>query len=112
VGHKLRELRKQRNLTQMELSRRIGVQQSDLSRMEKGEYRVSLDTLFRILAEFRVGLGEFFDDLTRESFTPHDLRLVQEIHRLPPQDQREIETLVAEKSERAANRPQPQSTVA
>ena len=39
VGRKIRRLRKDYNLTQTELSARIGIQQSDLSRMEKGEYR-------------------------------------------------------------------------
>src|SRR6185503_12697597 len=42
VGRKIRRLRKERHLTQTELSSRIGIQQSDLSRMEKGEYRVRL----------------------------------------------------------------------
>ena len=38
VGRKIRQLRKERKLTQNELASRIGVQQSDLSRMEKGDY--------------------------------------------------------------------------
>ena len=57
-GQKIRQLRKEHKLTQVELSHRLGIQQSDLSRMEQGEYRVSLDTLFRILAEFKVGIGD------------------------------------------------------
>jgi transcriptional regulator with XRE-family HTH domain len=61
VGRKIRELRKERRLTQVELSSRLGIQQSDLCRMEKGEYRVSLDTLFRILAEFKMSIGDFFE---------------------------------------------------
>ena len=43
VGRRLRELRKARNLTQSDLAQRIGIQQSDLCRMEKGRYRVRLD---------------------------------------------------------------------
>jgi len=52
VGSKIRQLRKERSLTQAELAQRIGVQQSDLCRMENGEYKVSLDTLFKILGVF------------------------------------------------------------
>ena len=63
VGQKIRQLRKERKLTQVELSQRLGIQQSDLSRMEQGEYRFSLDTLFRILAEFKMSIGEFFEDV-------------------------------------------------
>ena len=60
VGIKIRELRKARSLTQAELAAKVGVQQSDLCRMETGEYKVSLDTLFRILAIFGMNIGEFF----------------------------------------------------
>lgn len=66
VGSKIRQFRKERNMTQAELAARIGVQQSDLCRMENGEYKVSLDTMFRILATFGVDIGEFF----RQEFPP------------------------------------------
>jgi len=95
VGRKIRQLRKQRKLTQTELAARIGIQQSDLSRMEKGEYRVSLDTLFQILAEFRVGVGEFFDELHRESISPRDLQAMQNLGALDDQARREVEDFIA-----------------
>lgn len=62
VGARIRALRKGRNLTQTELSEKIGVLQSDLSRMEKGEYKVGLDTLFKILAVFELDMASFFDE--------------------------------------------------
>ena len=95
VGRKIRELRKEHKLTQVELSQRLGIQQSDLSRMEQGEYRVSLDTLFRILAEFQMSIGEFFDELAQESITPRDVRLVQQFNALPDEAQREVEDFIA-----------------
>lgn len=95
VGRKIRELRKEHKLTQVELSARLGIQQSDLSRMEQGEYRVSLDTLFRILAEFQMSIGEFFEGVAQESITPRDMRLVQDFHSLPQDAQREVEDFIA-----------------
>lgn len=95
VGQKIRQLRKEHKLTQVELSQRLGIQQSDLSRMEQGEYRVSLDTLFRILAEFQVGIGEFFEDVAKESITPRDVQLVQKFNDLPQDVQREVEDFIA-----------------
>lgn len=95
VGRKIRELRKEHKLTQVELSQRLGIQQSDLSRMEQGEYRVSLDTLFRILAEFQMSIGEFFDELAQESITPRDIRLVQQLNALPDEARREVEDFIA-----------------
>ncbi len=60
VGSKIRQLRKEHNMTQADLAQRIGVQQSDLCRMENGEYKVSLDTMFKILSVFGVDIGDFF----------------------------------------------------
>ncbi|MCB1035368.1 MAG: helix-turn-helix transcriptional regulator [Acidobacteria bacterium] len=101
VGKKIRELRKQRSLTQTELAGRIGIQQSDLSRMEKGEYRVSLDTLFRILGEFGMGVGEFFDGMAEETFTQRDISLVREFNSLPSDAQREVQEFIAFKREQS-----------
>ena len=95
VGRKIRELRKEHKLTQVELSARLGIQQSDLSRMEKGEYRVSLDTLFRILAEFKLSIGEFFEGVAKESITPRDVKLIQDINSLPQDARREVEEFIA-----------------
>ncbi|MBP9143271.1 MAG: helix-turn-helix transcriptional regulator [Thermoanaerobaculia bacterium] len=97
VGMKIRQLRKERHLTQTELSAKLGIQQSDLSRMEKGEYRVSLDTLFKVLAEFRIGVGEFFEDVSRETVSPRDLRLLNDFHALDPTAQEEIEGYIHER---------------
>ena len=94
VGKKIRQLRKERHLTQTELSAKLGIQQSDLSRMEKGEYRVSLDTLFKVLAEFRIGVGEFFEDVSRETVSPRDLRLLSDFHALDSTTQEEIEGFI------------------
>ena len=99
VGRKIRRLRKERHLTQTELSSRIGIQQSDLSRMEKGEYRVSLDTLFKILAEFDLGIGEFFEDAARESLTPREVQLVRQLKTLPADARREVEDLIERKQD-------------
>ncbi len=99
VGQKIRQLRKERHLTQTELSAKLGVQQSDLSRMEQGEYRVSLDTLFKVLAEFRIGVGEFFEDVSRETVSPRDLRLLNDFHALDATAQEEIEGYIHERSQ-------------
>ncbi len=95
VGRKIRELRREHKLTQVEFSARLGIQQSDLSRMEKGEYRVSLDTLFRVLAEFKMSIGEFFEGVAKESITPRGVKLIQDLNTLPQDAQREVEELIA-----------------
>lgn len=95
VGAKIRQLRKEHQLTQTELSSRIGIQQSDLSRMEKGEYRVSLDNLFKILAEFKMSIGEFFDEIAEESISPRDLHVLRNFKDLDEESRREVEDFIA-----------------
>lgn len=67
VGQKIRQIRKSRRLTQADLAGRIGVTQSDLSRMENGEYKVGLDTLFRILQVFELSMSRFFEETAPEA---------------------------------------------
>ncbi len=90
VGHLLRQHRQERHLTQTELARQIGIQQSDLSRMEKGEYRVSLDILFRILRVFEMSLGEFFGDLASRSLTARESSLLESFRALSRAEQQEV----------------------
>jgi transcriptional regulator with XRE-family HTH domain len=62
--------------------------------MEQGEYRVSLDILFRILAEFKMSIGEFFDGVAQDSITPRDVQLVQSFNALPEDAQREVQDFI------------------
>ena len=77
IGQRIRAHRLERQVTQTELARQIGIQQSDLSRMEKGEYRVSLDVLFRVLGALELSLGEFFGDLAQGNLTSREGRLLE-----------------------------------
>ena len=96
VGSRLRKLRRQRSLTQSELARQIGIQQSDLSRMEKGEYRVSLDNLFKILAVFDVDITEFFNGAPRQAqatsrpLSQQDMQVLHMMRQLGPEGRKEV----------------------
>lgn len=69
VGHRVRRLRKARRLSLGELAVASGVQATDLARLEKGEYRASLDVLFRILGALEVEGEAFLAQITKESAT-------------------------------------------
>jgi transcriptional regulator with XRE-family HTH domain len=88
VGRKIRQLRRQRKLTQVELAQRVGIHQSDLSRMEQGEYKVGLDTLLKILQTFDLSIGEFFDEGTRSQSAFDKFRT------LSPSAQKEVESFI------------------
>jgi transcriptional regulator with XRE-family HTH domain len=88
VGRKIRQLRRQRKLTQVELAERIGIHQSDLSRMEQGEYRVGLDTLLKILQTFDLSIGDFFDETSRAQ------TMFEKFKALSPAAQKEVESFI------------------
>ncbi|MEP6993580.1 MAG: helix-turn-helix transcriptional regulator [Acidobacteriota bacterium] len=105
VGSRIRELRKGRRLTQTELSEKIGVAQSDLSRMEQGEYKVGLDTLFKILQVFDLKMGEFFG----ETETPAEREardLVTEFQSLSEEARQEIRDFVLFKKLQETSEPE------
>lgn len=90
VGDRIRILRKDRNLTQAELAASIGIQQSDLCRMENGEYKVSLETLFKILSIFQINIAEFFHEESPPSISEKDVDFLREFQKLDSESQREV----------------------
>jgi len=90
VGNRIRTLRKDRNLTQAELAASIGIQQSDLCRMENGEYKVSLETLFKILSIFQINIAEFFHEEAPPNISEKDVDFLREFRKLDLEAQREV----------------------
>ena len=94
IGQRIRSLRKDRGLTQADLAGRIGIQQSDLCRMESGEYKVSLETLFKILKVFTMKVAEFFHEAAPENLTREEQRLVQAYRNLTPTAKQQVREFV------------------
>ena len=101
VGQKIRQIRKSRHLTQSDLAGQIGVTQSDLSRMENGEYKVGLDTLFRILQVFEISMSQFFGEPVAAEAPPatpvfpDEPELLRDWEALPPEARREVREFIA-----------------
>src|SRR5882724_4573603 len=90
VGSRIRALRKDRALTQADLAARIGIQQSDLCRMENGEYKVSLETLFKILSIFEMNIAEFFHEQLPPGISESDVDFLQDYRKLDSEAQKEV----------------------
>ena len=88
VGRKIRQLRRQRKLTQVELAERIGIHQSDLSRMEQGEYKVGVVPLLKVLQTFDLSIGDFFDESNRSE------SVFDKFKTLSPSAQKEVESFI------------------
>lgn len=54
LGKKLRRLRKVHKLSTAELAKRTGIDAKDLARIERGEGRIGIEALFRLLTELQV----------------------------------------------------------
>jgi transcriptional regulator with XRE-family HTH domain len=94
VGARIRTLRKDRSLTQADLASRIGIQQSDLCRMENGEYKVSLETLFKILSIFEMNVAEFFHEDVAGASRERDYEFLRQYQKLSPRVQEEVQDFV------------------
>ena len=93
LGTKLRVLRKDRGLTQADLATSIGIQQSDLCRMENGQYRISLETLVKLLGELDVPVSEFLDE-PRAELTRSEAALVRDFRHLSDDSKKEAQHFV------------------
>jgi putative transcriptional regulator len=94
VGSRIRSLRKDRALTQADLAHRIGIQQSDLCRMENGEYKVSLETLFKILSIFEMNIADFFNEETSGASRDREFEFLRQYQRLSPRAQDEVQDFI------------------
>src|SRR6185369_7762218 len=111
VGQRIRQLRKSRHLTQADLASRIGITQSDLSRMESGEYKVGLDTLFKILHVFELSMSRFFEEapetpevhepLEAGDELPEREQLFADFAELSDESRREVREFIAFKRQQA-----------
>ena len=60
LGMRIRELRKQKNLSQNELAMQCNFEKASLSRIECGKTNVTILTLKKISEALQADLGEFF----------------------------------------------------
>jgi len=61
LGARLKQLRKQRGLTLLQLEILCGINDSDLSRIERGKDKVELFTIFRMAKALHVSLIDVFN---------------------------------------------------
>ena len=59
LGHKIRELRKSRDMTQQELADKLNLSRSQISNLEKGRRSLNLDQLNIICDVFKIDMQYF-----------------------------------------------------
>ncbi|HEX9734308.1 MAG TPA: helix-turn-helix domain-containing protein [Thermoanaerobaculia bacterium] len=101
VGARIRHLRETWGLTQADLAAVAGYEQSNISRLETGEYRVHIDTLWTILAQLDVSLAEFFELPREEDFSPGTIRMLEQYYELDEEDRAAARNLLQFKLEQS-----------
>lgn len=99
IGRRLRSLRKTNELSQREVAERIGLPQSNLSRIENGKQRLNLTVLARMLTLYETSIQDFFaqqDDplASTEALSARERQLVESYRRLPSEERRDIDAYV------------------
>ena len=62
IGEEIRKLRKEKNLTQKQLARKLGISQQIVSRIERGKENISLKNLGKISSILGKNLKITFED--------------------------------------------------
>lgn len=65
VGKLIRELRKEKNMSGVDLGVEIGISQQQVSRYEKGHSDMSITMFFNIISVFKMTPGEFFNRMCK-----------------------------------------------
>lgn len=93
-GKRIRELRSQRDITGAELARRVGLDSSQISKIENGASKPSLDALERICEALNLTLAEFFSGQQDTSVTTRAAHLADGVEELPPEAEKELAQLM------------------
>jgi transcriptional regulator with XRE-family HTH domain len=64
IGEKVRAIRKERNLNQIDFAEAIGISQGRLSEIEQGRTKPSAETLFQLRRKFNIDLNWLFEENT------------------------------------------------
>jgi transcriptional regulator with XRE-family HTH domain len=68
IGHAIYEKRLEKRMTQAELSKKAGIAQPNLSRIESGKRDITVSTLIHISRAMNINPADFFLNFDKESF--------------------------------------------
>ncbi|QMV44729.1 helix-turn-helix domain-containing protein [Cohnella cholangitidis] len=97
VGARIRQIRKERGITQEQLGERAQLQSTYIGGVERGERNISLDTLEKIIVALEMKLPEFFyfGDISVDSPDVEKAQLINTyISKLMLQNKREIQRMI------------------
>ena len=94
IGKRIKEQRKKNKLTQEQLSEKLGISKNHLSAIERGVYRVQIETLVMIINCLGCTADDLFCDVIDKGYMIKSSRLSEKIEKLSPEDQNRILAVV------------------
>lgn len=91
MGDRIRECRKQKNLSQAELAEVIGVSDNTISNMETGSNNIKLENIEKLAEFFKVSLDYLVKGVGQ---TPADDAFVNRYLQLPLEDKKKLLTVM------------------
>ncbi|MGK5093748.1 helix-turn-helix transcriptional regulator [Deltaproteobacteria bacterium TL4] len=93
---KIKEIRKQKKMSQEELAEKVGINQNHLSRLETGKYKPSIDALKRLADALEVSADYLLSDTDDkpEEIRIEDQILAERIRMLNTLDGKDKETII------------------
>ncbi|MNJ69449.1 HTH-type transcriptional regulator Xre [compost metagenome] len=94
IGHRIKCIRKENNLNQIQFAKGIGISQGNLSEIEKGNINPSAETLISIRTHYNVNLNWLLTGVAAEDGTIYEdefeKRLIDGFRNLDDYDKNEI----------------------
>ncbi len=90
IGKRIQELRKQKGVTQDELSEAVGISPHYLSSLERGLHNIKLETLVKMLNYLDGSADEVFCDVVNKASAVKSNELYEKVKSLPVEEQRKI----------------------
>ena len=94
IGHRIKNIRKENNLNQVQFAKSIGISQGNLSEIELGNSNPSAETLISTRRQYNVNLNWLLTGTSSEDGTTFDdeseRKLIQFFRNLDDYDKREI----------------------
>ena len=82
VGKKIREIRKNRGLSQEALGEKAGLSSNYIGQIERGQKQVTLTTLARIAKSLRIDVSVLFEGVSEKTKQDEDLKLLLELAKI------------------------------
>ena len=90
IGKRIQERRKSRGITQESLAEMIGVSTNHMSALERGNYKIQIDTLVKIMNILECSADEIFCDVIKNGCQVRASKLSDMLDDIPVDEQRKI----------------------